>query len=79
MAIQKRQFGYHSKDNGDEWWFYLARDTDKPHDLFVIYETEFGGERGERRIPLVEYLDSGERGTGKLKELIGSLVEGKLE
>ena len=75
MAIQKRQFGWHAKDNGDEWRFYLARDTDKPHDLFVIYETDFRGERSKRRIPLGEYLSSGERGTGKLKELIGTLID----
>ena len=74
MTIEKRQFGYHSKDNGDEWWFYLARDTEHPSELFVIYETEFKGERSETRYELAEYLESGNRGVGKLKELIGTLI-----
>lgn len=73
MAIEKKQFGCHSKDNGDEWWFYLARESDSPHELFVICETEFGGKRNERRYGLAEYLSSGNRGTTKLTELIGTL------
>ncbi|MEM8833792.1 MAG: hypothetical protein AAGB32_04550 [Pseudomonadota bacterium] len=75
MTIQKKQFGTHSKDNGDEWWFHLARDTDNPTELFVIYETEFGGKRSERKIPIHEYLGSGERGTSKLIEMIGTLID----
>ncbi len=74
MPIEKRQFGYHFKDNGDEWWFYLARDTERPGEPFVIYETEFGGENSERRYELAEYLSSGNRGVGKLKELIETLI-----
>jgi hypothetical protein len=74
MPIEKRKFGQHSKDNGDEWWFYLARDTENPTDIFVIYETEFKGKRSEQQIPIAEYLNSGERGRGKLIKLIGSLI-----
>ena len=74
VTIEKRQFGYHAKDNGDEWWFYLARDSNRPHELFVVYETEFRGQRSERRYSLAEYLSSGERGRGQLEKLIGTLI-----
>lgn len=74
MAIRKREFGSHSKDNGDEWWFYLCEDTDK-HELFVVVETEFGGKRSKSRTPLAEYLASGNRGVIKLKELISTLID----
>lgn len=74
VTIEKKQFGYHSKDNGDEWWFYLARDSDRPHKIFVIHETEFGGRRSEKHYGLAEYLASGNRGTTKLTELIGTLI-----
>jgi len=74
MAIVKREFGSHFKDNGDDWWFYLAKDTEKPNELFVIYATEFKSKREERYIPLAEYLASGERGRNKLIALISTLI-----
>lgn len=74
MTIQKREFGYLGKDNGDEWWFYLARDTTKPNELFVIYQTCFNNKLSERRIPLAEYLSSGERGQSNLIKLIATLI-----
>jgi hypothetical protein len=76
MAIVKKEFGYHSKDNGDEWWFYLARDTQKPlSEVFVICETDFRGVKSETTYKIGEYLTEGHRGTGKLLELIASLVK----
>ena len=74
MGIRKKEFGYHYKDNGDEWWFYLCEDTEK-HTLFVIVETDNRGKRSERRYPLADYLTSGARGTARLTALIATLID----
>ncbi|WP_417691368.1 hypothetical protein [Pseudidiomarina sp.] len=75
MAVKKREFGYHNKDNGDEWWFYLCVDTvDTAKEPFIVIETEFRGKRNERRMTLRDYLASGERGRTKLIELMRSWV-----
>ncbi|QFT56476.1 hypothetical protein [Microbulbifer sp. THAF38] len=79
MAIQKKEFFYHSKDHGDEWWCYLARDTEKPCELFVIVERFYAdyrasGEIHREQIPLAKYLSSEQRGKSNLIKLIGGLI-----
>lgn len=76
MSIKKKQFGHHAKDTGDEWFFYLCIDTDQTHSRpFIVLESDIAGRRSEKRFEFHEYLTSGERGVGKLLDLISTLID----
>jgi hypothetical protein len=74
MAIVKRQFYKNHKPQGDEYWFYLARDTETG-EVFVIREFDYLADGGsEKKMTLYEFLAGGGNRQNALLELIGSLV-----
>ncbi|MGO4436357.1 hypothetical protein [Rhizobium sp. RAF56] len=74
MALVKKQFYKNKKDNGDEYWFSLARDTDTG-EISVIREFDYLVDGGsEKKMSLYEFLASGGNRQNALLQLIGTLV-----
>jgi hypothetical protein len=74
MSVVKRQFYKNKKAQGDEYWFYLAKDTETG-EVFVIREFDYLVDGGsEKKMTLYEFLAGGGNRQNALLELIGTLV-----